>query len=823
MLHLVHDARQALRSLRRDWRFSLAFVLPLALGLGAGASFYAIIDQMLFRRPPHVIAPDDLVKLAIATDRYPDPFAVGSFGASWIDYDVLARQATTLEHVAAYGVRRQSLGRGESARTIPIMLATASYFPLLGVRPQLGRFYLPDEDRETASIVPCVASDAFWRSELGGVSDAIGRDLQVGNLQCEVIGIAPPGFNGTGLFPVDLYLPMRASAEGSIGDPTLWNSASSHWLYLVGRPRPGATKAQVDFDATRAYQGYTTRVRDPGMKFSMVSGPLFDAAGNLATTRVRTALWLVGGAAALLLLVAANLVNLLVARNLGRLRETAIRLALGGSRVRLFVHSLMECVILAAVSAIGAVLVVRWVGPIARAVLYPGSTWVDDPVTVRVVMVVVGTSLLLGSMIAAITTLHASRVDPAALLTAGGTRTTASRTSHRARLGLVATQAALSMALLIASIGFVRSFRNAASTALGFDVDGLVFAEVQDLGGTASTREDRRDFYHEVRGLVAQLPGVASVSLGYNTPWRNNRSERVRSPGRDSLPPVPLFQVPLFDAVTPDYLETMRLRLRSGRWLSEADGPGAPPVLVVTASLADLYWGDASAALGQCLFIGESPACREVVGVVGDIRFTGGLDDPHVPLYWLPLAQASEYSAPPKLFIRVRGDVDAILPVLRRTVQGARTGLPAADVHPLREHLDPLLSSWRLGAAAFSALGVLAALIAMLGLFSVIAYLVAERRKEFAIRSALGARRAQIAGPVVRQALLVVGGGAAAGLLIVARAAPWLEPQLFGVILLDARMIVAVAAGLLGVAVLAVLGPARRAASLDPIEALRSE
>jgi hypothetical protein len=375
----------------------------------------------------------------------------------------------------------------------------------------------------------------------------------------------------------------------------------------------------------------------------------------------------------------------------------------------------------------------------------------------------------------------------------------------------------------VASAGFVRSFGNAANTSLGFDIEGLVFAEVQNLDGIAPTREDQRAFYIEARDRLAAMPGVASVSLGYNTPWRNNRMERVRSPGRDSLPPVPNFQVPVFDAVTPEYLETMRLGLRAGRWLEDSDGPGAVPVMVVSASLADLYWGDAARALGNCLFIGDSPACREVVGVVDDIRFTGGLRDAHVPLYYLPLAQAAEYSAPPKLFIRVRGDARAMVPVLRRAVQGTRPGVPAAAVQPLQALLDPLLSSWRLGAVAFSALGALAAVIAMVGLFSVLAWLVTERRREFAIRSALGGGGAQIVAPVVRQAFVVVGAGAAMGVLLVMRAAPWLQPQLFEVRLLDPVVIGGVVTALLAVAVLAVAGPVRRAATLDPVEALRAD
>jgi putative ABC transport system permease protein len=825
VVHLVQDARLTLRTLRRDWRFALAFVVPLALGLGAGASFYSIIDHVLYRPPPHVTDADGLLRFAIASERWPDPFKAGATGVSWVDYDAIRRHAATVSNIAAFITFPTSLGRGEGARRVSAMLATHSYFDVLGVRPQRGRFFTAEEDREPAALVPCVVSDGFFRVDLGSAPEAIGRTLTVGEIRCTVIGVTPPGFNGTGISPIDVYLPVRAAGEASHGDAQLWNTDMSSWIRLIGRSRPGVSAAAINLDITRAYQTFTTRRRDPQMKNSMVAVPALGPATQGASTRLRTARWLVGGAAALLLLVAANLINLLIARNLGRQRETAVRLALGGSRGRLFTHYLLECVVLALLAGAGALLVVNWVGPVARTVLYPGTPWADGPVTIRIVTLAMGLSLVVGAVIAAITALQATRVDPAALLTAGGgARTTVSRASHRARLGLVGVQAALSMALLVASAGFVRSFNNAASTALGFDMDGLIFADVPNLSAVDSTRAGQVAFFNELRDRLAAVPGVASVSLGYNTPWYFNRNETLRIPGRDSLPQVPNFGEPAFDAVTPEYLTTMRLRLRAGRWMEPGDNVGAPPVMVVSASMAQLYWSNEREALGACVFVGpDSPTCRQVIGVVDDIRFTGGLSSELVPSYYLPLSQAIEYSGPPKLFIRAKGDPTELMPVIRRLVQGARPDLPAADVHMLQTHLDPLLSSWRLGAMSFSALGLLAALIAMLGLFSVIAYLVAERRKEFAIRSALGARRAQIMTPVIRQSVSVVTLGALSGLLVAWRAAPWIQPQLFQVRLLDPAVVVVVVVGLLGVAIVAVTGPARKAATLDPIEALRAE
>jgi ABC-type antimicrobial peptide transport system permease subunit len=222
--------------------------------------------------------------------------------------------------------------------------------------------------------------------------------------------------------------------------------------------------------------------------------------------------------------------------------------------------------------------------------------------------------------------------------------------------------------------------------------------------------------------------------------------------------------------------------------------------------------------------VGEnSPVCREIVGIVGDHRFTGGLDDPPVAAYFMPLAQAGGYRVRPKLFVRARGDPAELLPALRRLVQGFEPGLPAVSVHLMQTRLDPLLASWRLGAIAFTALGVVAAVIAGLGLFSVLAYVVAERRREFAIRGALGAQAGQILGPVLRQGVGIVALGCLAGAVIVWRGSPWVQPLLFHVRLLDPLVIGGVLVGLLLVALLASAGPARQATRLDPMDVLRSD
>jgi predicted permease len=816
------DVRAAARRLSRSPRFVVAFVAPLALALGAGASFYGVVDRIVNQPPPGVQHADELYRLAISTDPLKNPFEAGFLSVSWPDYEALRHYAKTLSGVAGYNIGPQSMGRGGGARRVTAMVATSTFFDVLGVKPHIGRFYSAAEDAASTTAAPCVLSYRLWHSDFGGETSVLGRVVDVGQTRCTIIGVTPKGFNGIGYSAVDVYLPLRATGENSHGDAQLWSSDGSNWIRLIARVKGGNSAATIAADATNAYRTFAGRRRDPELKGRMLAEPLLGSASVQSNPRLRMASWLTAGAIALVLLVAANLMNLLLARNLTHARETAICLALGGGRSRLFRQQVIEAMLLAGLATASALVVMRWTVPITRQLLFPTVEWADGPITGRIALIALGVSLVVGIAIALVTAWHANRSDPARLLNSG-TRTTSSRAGRRARMALVGVQAALSMALMVAALGFVRSFRAASSVPLGFDTHGLIIAQL-DAEAVDTSFSAQVRLYETLAARLRQTSGVESAALGYTGPWWNNRTEAVAVPGRDSLPVVPRMGEPVFDAVTPEYLSTMRLPLLAGRWFTAADVAGAPPVMVVNEALARLYWPNERSPLGRCIIVGEqSKVCREIVGVVANHRFTGTLREGEMPAYFLPLPQALEYGAPPRVFIRTRGDVDKVMPALRALVQAFAPNLPAVDVHPVDDQVDSLVASWRLGAFAFTALGVVAVVVAMLGLFSVLAFLTAERAHEFAIRQALGARARQILLPVLQQGTVAVGVGALIGIAGARLAARWLEPLMFETRLAEPLVLTLLAAGLLLFGAIAALTPARQAARNDPATVLRAQ
>jgi predicted permease len=669
-----------------------------------------------------------------------------------------------------------------------------------------------------------VAGHRFWRRQLGGDTGALGRELRVGGVTCTVTGVAPPRFSGLEVQPVDLWLPLRPGIHDLFGDdPGLWTTDRRHWVRVAARLAPRVTVEAAEAEATLAYRSFSPRQRDPELIDTASWRPIVAGEFVRSSTVDITTLLLAGGGV-LLLLILANLTNLFLARDLGRTRETAVRLALGSSRLGIFGHRVLESGALALAAGAIAVAAAMWLGPVLRRILVSGTEFATPAVSLLVVGAALASALGAGVVIAGVSTWRLGRMDPAVALRAGGSARSGDARGTRAfRLGLVSTQAALSAALLLASLAFIQSFRNAAKVDLGFELDGLIAAQVplDDLGYD-QTRQ--RAFYRQAWERVRTVPGVAGASLGYMTPWWNNRNEPISIPGRDTVPLVPRFGSPAFDAVTPDYLNTMGLRLIDGRWLTDADGRGAAPVVVINEALAGLYWPDVR-AVGECMWIGDDPGtpCREVVGVVANHRFTGSLEVPPVAAYFLPLDQAESYGFVPRLFVRASGDPSTVIAPLGRWIQTLAPSLPAARLTLLEDRYEPLVASWRLGSAAFTGLGLLATLVGTLGLFSLLSFVVAERRREFAIRSAVGASAEQIARPVLRQGVATVMLGVGIGSLLALAAAPWLHPLLFDTRLGSPLSLGITGALLIAIAALASLAPAREAAAQNPMDVLRAE
>jgi predicted permease len=816
----LHYVRVALRSIQRSRQFSLVIVTTLGVGLGVGGTLFGLVDRLLFRPPPHVKAPHRIVRLGLAEE---NPF-MGQLIAmplAAIDYEMIRRYAGGFEGVAAYLHVNQSLGRGLGATPIRVVIASPSFFDVLGVDPALGRFYRDEDDAVGASVVPCVASDAFWRREFGGSVGALGRQLLVGSLRCILVGVTPTDFTGVDLESVDLWVPLRAGARDVVGsDPELWSSDRSQWLMVIGRMEPGVTLSQASEYATLAYRGFVGRHRDPNLRARVVALTVLDFRSTSRQLGLKVTEWLAGGAAVFLALISLNLISLSLARNLTRRHDTAVRLALGGSLRSTFLLFFSECFILGLFGACIAFPIIASLGRVTRSTLFPNSTWVQGPLDLRVSLLSLGLAIVIGGAVAIVTTLRTGELNVAQLLrSASAPHTTGGRWHHRSQTILVRIQAALAMVLLAISVSFVKSMRNAKRVDLGFGFDHLIVAQ-SPLAIAGYSRAQQWQFYRELYDRVWGLPGVVSASLGYTNPWRNTRDEEVSIPGRDSLPAVPGFGNPAFDAVTPDYLTTMHMRLVTGRWISRDDSRGSTPVMVINQALGELYWPGHN-AVGECLRVGPGRfPCREIVGVVANHRFIGDLFSHPLPAYFLPLAQSEDYDFVPRLFVLSRGESRSLIPIIRRLFQD-NASLPAADVHSMNSQIESLIAPWRLALFAFTAIGFLAAVVAFLGLFSVQSLMVSDREREYAIRSAVGAQPAEVLRSVLRRGVVTVAEGVVLGTIVVLVGAPWVQPMLFQTTIADASSLGVVASLLLVAGIGASYPAARRAAGLRPMNALR--
>jgi putative ABC transport system permease protein len=821
---LLQDLRYALRGLARSPGFTAAVVVTLALGIGANTTMFGVLDTLLLRPPAHVRDPGRVARVYFVRNFGEGATFTGP-STSFPSYESL-RDAAGFSATAAWFEKQLSLGHGADAQPIKVRAVTASYFPLLGVRAALGRFFSADEDKPGATPV-AVVSRRYWLRHLGGDSAVLRRGLPIGRFSYAVVGVAPEGFTGADLEEPDVWLPLETAAP-DLNDVEALTSRNWFWVHALVRLAPGRTIAGAEAIATLAERraaSASDRRRDTST--AVLLGPIQEARGPEMSRDGRVALWVGAVALAVLLVACANVANLLLARGLRRRREMAVRAGLGAGRARLARQLLVESLVLAVAGALAALLVAMWGGAAVRAFLLPGLPAGATLLDVRVLLFTAAVATLTGLLAGSAPAWQSSRTDAAEALRSGGRDVTATR--GRLRAALVAAQMTLTLVLLVGAGLFVRSLRNVQTLDYGLDLDHVLEVAV-DVPATTMSRTDspggpddlQSALYLRLLERIRANPAVASAAASVGEPFGWSHSTDLKASGRDSLPRLPSGG-PYFNAVTADFFATMGTRIVRGRGITQGDQvAGAPRVAVVGETFARMVWPD-RAPIGQCLYVnGNDSACVQVVGVAADAR-SRHVRESRTLFYYIPFGQ--HLVTPPinGLLIRTRGPARAAAAEVQRALQGAEPNLPYVQVRSLADAVAPQWRSWQMGATMFTAFGVLALLIAALGLYAVTSYGVTQRTQEIGVRIALGAQRAHVVRLVVAQSLGAAAVGALAGMagaLVLGRAVAAL---LFDVRPADPAVVLGAVALLLAASAVAAFVPARRAAAIDPMEALRSE
>ena len=815
----LHIAQQnvgyALRGMRKSPGFTAAVVATLALGIGANATMFGIVDRLLLQPPAHVRDAEQVRRLS-SHGHWPSGPAFNFTSLSYPDF-VDWQAAQSFESVAAYSQTEATLGRGEGASRVEAGFASGDFFPLLGVQPVLGRLTEPEDDRPGAAPV-AVLSYGFWQREFGGDASVLDWTLDGARQSYTIIGVAPQGFTGLELEAVDVWLPLHARFS-ELGSDSRKERRTTYWLKIIARLRPGVSPAAAQSEATHLHRIGRGALIEQGRfdpEVTAMVSPIQTERGPSASQESLVARWLAGVSLIVLLIACANVANLLLARAARGKKEIAIRLALGISRRRLIGELLTDSMVLAGFGGIVALLIAAWGGEFVRTVLLPGVAWVDSPVDARVLAFTAALTLLTGLAAGLVPAIQASRPSLSNDLKEGMRE---GRARHsRTRLALLVAQGALSVVLLVGAGLVVRSLQRVESIDLGMVPEGVLVARLELEPAERSNDEVSRIHERALERLKA-LPIVEEGSAADGIPFMSGSIADLFVPGLDSLP-ASARPGPWIDAVWPGYFVTMGTPITRGRGFTEADNAGAMRVTVVNEAMARGLWG-MDDAMGKCLQIDSRGApCTYVIGVVANRQHHNILRPEWT--YFVPLSQNSEFGIG-ALFVRGRGNSRQLASAVRRQLMADDPNIRYAVVQPLQDMIDPKLHHFRLGATMFTVFGLLALVVAALGLFAVLAFDISQRTHEIGVRSALGASRQGIVGMVMRQALGLTAVGLAIGLVVAMLASSLLEPVLYEVSPRDPLVFGGVALTLLLVAAAAGIIPALRAARVDPVTALRTE
>lgn len=816
---LWQDVRYGARMLLKHKGFTVAAVLTLGLGIGANTAIFSLIDAVLLRMLP-VDRPEQLYFIQNVGPRRPDGGAPPY--PCFARFRAQSRSFTGLAAFTELDLRVRIDGQREEVRG---QFVSGNYFSLLGVSPALGRLLRPADDtvpqKGGQDGMVAVISYNYWTRRFGRSPEVIGKVVHVGADPVTIVGVSPPEFYG--LIPgteIDISLPIMFEGERRLTDKSTW------WFKAVGRLEPDASVEQAQAELNTIFQSFMDEApvsaemrRDVFARIELA--PASRGLNTLRRQFSRPLQALMGMVALVLIIACANVANLLLARSTARRREFALRLALGANRRRLLRQLLTESLLLVSLGGLLGLLFARWGGATLMSFFAAGrnQVLVNLALDHRVLLFTAAVTLLTGLFFGLAPALQATRIDPVPALK----ETASNRSRSRFGKSLVVAQIALSLILLVGAGLFLRTLRNLENFDAGFERQGVVTMRINP---DVTVYRDGRlaALWKEILSRVEGLPGVRAASLSSLYPLDgNDRSVRVEvagfTPQSESDRDIRLNQV------SPGFFQTFGVALLEGRVFAESDNEAGTRVALLNETAARFYFGDRS-PIGGLLSFKRSPGAEpmeyQVVGVVRDSRYNS-LREPETRLVYLPMSQSIDQMG--RLSLAARGDGRAgdLINAIRGELGAAGRDILVTNIATLDEQVDQSLLQERLVATLSLFFGLLALLLACIGLYGVMSYSVARRRQEFGIRMALGARPGVITQSILREALLLAAIGIGVGLPLVFVAARLIRSQLFGVQPDDPVTFVIVTCALVTVVLLAAWLPARRATKVNPIVALRSE
>ncbi len=815
------DVQYALRTLRRTPGFTVVAVICLALGIGATSTVFGIVDALFFRPPPGVGAPNEIVRpyVSAQSERL---WLNGSFETSYPMYRDLRAASRSLAGLAGYADVALSVGEGAQARRANGLMVSDNYFSVLRVRPALGRFLAAEDNAGPGAAPVAVVSYAYWRAQLGGDPGVIGTQITLDARPYTVVGVAPAGFHGIDPGAVDMWVPVaQARYLGFAADQLETNNST--WFQLVGRLAPGVTREDARAELTplitrELRQGPWGVHVDPRVQL----GPILEARGPSPSSQATIARWLALAAALVLLIACANVANLLLARARVRRKEIGLRLSLGAGRARVVRQLLTESVVLAAGGTALGLLLARWGTNLVPAVGLPALSFLAHG---RVLLFATAAALACVMLFGVTPAIVATRAELASTLKEGAREGADRRSPLRA--GLMVAQVALATVLLVGAGLFVHSLRNVQQISTGMDVEHLLVGQIDfqaaGYSDTAATQlldraVERLQHTAGVRG--ATLSSIAPLSGSIAATSYSVPDGTSGTGGSIDLQGAMTGARALTVTGGPDYFSTVGTPIVAGREFTERDRAGSAPVVIVNQAFAEHEWPHAS-ALGRCVDIGwkEDVQCYRVVGVAGNAKYAA-LEEPQHQAFFRAAGQTPDARL---VLVRTSGDPAAAVTTVRRTLAELDPHLPYVNVKTLKDVLRPQLQPRRLGASMFGVFGLLALVLAAVGLYGVVSYAVAQRTHELGVRMALGAQRGAVLRLVVRQGVLLTLAGLALGVPAAFALSKFVAHLLYGVAPSDAVTFVGVAVTLALVAIAASLIPAARAARVGPMVALRAE